>query len=165
MKEKNITHYLFTFDLLEYNFKDIYQSVNVSYFSKDENLLNENLINLDELYYYESVESSTKDKVSVLIKKFKFRVSVMKNFDFSKEIVISDDYDFDVNIMHPPNDLIKIAVVRDNIDKWMNTENLNNYDIIFTTDVESKKLLKKDNIYSFILNENCVYKQVKNILN
>ena len=39
LKEKNIDHYLFTCDLVEYNFKDIYKTFDISYFSKNKNLL------------------------------------------------------------------------------------------------------------------------------
>ena len=164
LKEKNITHYLFTYDLLEYNFKDIYKTLSISYFSKDDNLL-EHLVNPEELQYYESVEETAKNKESILIKKFKFRITVRKNSDFSKEMIISDDYDFDVNILHHVKYLIKVAMVKDNADKWIAGQNLKDYDFIFTTNKEAMDLLKKSNIASFLINGDSVYVQFKNILN
>ena len=165
LKDKNIAHYLFAYDLLEYNFKEIYKSLNVSYFSKDKNLLEGNFVNPDELKYYESIEKTGKNNASVLIKKFKFRVTAMTNSNFSNEIIVSDYHDFDFDVLHHTDYLIKIALVKDNVDEWINSANLNNYDYIFTTEDESRKLLKENNIDSLIVKGNCAYLQFKNILN
>ena len=70
--------------MLEFNFKDINESFGISYFSKKD--FNDNFIDPDELKKYESIEIDTKNKISILIKKFKHRVSILKNIKFSNEV-------------------------------------------------------------------------------
>lgn len=161
MKESNISHYLFTYDLLEFDFKRVYQSFNVSYFTKDDGLLTK-FYNPDELRDYESVEA---DKKRILIKKFKLRVSIEKKFNISEDIIISDDYLFDfINVSHSDS-LIKIAIVHDNVDKWIETGNLKDYDFIFTINKEYSRLLKEKYKQVYIVKGESIYLQLKNILN
>ena len=161
MKEGNISHYLFSYDLLEFDFKRVYQSFNVSYFTKDDKLLSK-FYNLDELRDYESVED---DKKSIIIKKFKLRVSIDEKSYFSNDIIISNDYLFDfMNVSHSDS-LIKIALVHDNVDKWIESGNLKDYDFIFTVNKEYVSLLKEKNKQVYIVNGKSIYLQLKNILN
>lgn len=163
LKEKNISHYLFKYDLLEYNFKDINESFGISYFSKKD--FNDNFIDPDELKKYESIENDTKNKISILIKKFKLRVSILKNIKFSNEIVISDDFEFDVTNLSHAGSLIKIAIVSENLENWMNNENLKNYDVVFTNNKKFQDSLKEVSNKVFIVKGDSVYLQLKNILN
>ena len=158
LNENNIQHYLVTFDLMEYNFKDIYRSLNVSFFSKDKELLIKNMVNSEELEYYESIEKSAKDVVMILIRKFKLRITFRKNFNFSKQILISDDYAFEPNILN--DESIKIAIVKDNFDKWVN---LKDYDYIFTFKDHVKDL--KEYGIVFPIENKSVFSQIKFILN
>ena len=166
MDEKKLSHYLLSYDLLEYNFKDIYESINISYFSVTDDLLNEgNTIEMDELYDYESIENISNDLNSILIKKFKLRFSVKKDNDFSNEIIVSDYFDFDLNKLGDIDSLIKIAIVKHDIQNWLNSENLSNYDFIFTINEEYSDLLKNFNKNVFVVMDKSVYFQLKNILN
>ena len=94
LDEKNISHYLFTYDLVEYNFKEVYESFNISYFTKNNSLINE-WYDVDELMDYEKNETD----YSILIKKFKFRVSIENNYNFSNDIIVCDDFNFDINTL------------------------------------------------------------------
>lgn len=149
---------------MEYNFKDIYKTFNISYFSKND-VSTEDLVDLDELRKYESIELSGKDRTNVLIKKFKFRVSIMKTSNFTEDIVVSDTSDLDVNQIAHSDNLIKIALVRDDIDKWISNPFLEEYDYIITNDKEFASRLKDKNPYTYVIEGNCVYVQLKNILN
>ena len=102
-------------------------------------------MNNEELKEYESIEENNEDINSILIKRFKFRVSALKNYKVSEEIVICDNYEFDLNSLSHTDSLIKIAIVKDNIDNWLNSENIVNYDFIFTINDNYIDLLKKFN--------------------
>lgn len=159
LNEQKISHYLFTYDLLEYDFKRVYQSFNISYFTKDNDLLKK-FCNSDELRYYETIE---KDNYSVLIKKFKLRVSVRNNEYFSDDIIVSDDCMFDFNNLNHTDSMIKIALVHDNVDNWI--KSINDYDFVFTCNKEDRDLLKKHHSQVFVISGETVYLQLKNILN
>ena len=159
LKENNLSHYLIQYDLMEYNFKDVYQSFNVSYFTKENKLLS-NWFDLDELKDYESVEY---DRI-ILIKKFKLRVSI-KNKDFSDEIIICDDYEFDLNNLKDTDSLIKIAMVKDNLDNWICSKKFDDYDYIFTSKEEYAEDLKNVVLNVFIVKGESIFLQLKNILN
>ena len=158
LKEKGIENYLFTFDLMEYDFKTIQKTFDVSYFSKDKNLLTNYFVDSEKLKDYESIESSTNQLIIILIKKFKLRASVRKSNILSNKIFISDDYSFEPNVLN--EDSIKVAIVNDNLYKW---EYLNDYDYIFT----SKEYVKELNMYDavFPIEDNPIFHQVKFILN
>lgn len=144
---------------MEYDFKTIYKTFDVSYFSNDENLLNGNLVDSEELKNYESIEESTDDLIVVLIKRFKLRISIRKNRDLSNHIIISDDYNFEpAELKHDYS--IKIAIVRDNLDKWTN---LDSYDYIFTFKEHIKELKEYD--YVFPIEDTCAFTKIKFILN
>ena len=155
----NIAHYSFTFDIMEYDYKHIYKSFNLSYFTKDKNLLS-HFVDSQELNDYEKIEKSTKDLMLIFIKKFKFRLSFRKNVNFSKEIIISDDYDFNPEILKHDELMIKIAIVKDNLDKWTN---LSNYDYIFTFKENINELKEYDDV--FPIKDQSVFNQIKYILN
>lgn len=159
LKEKKIEHYLFTCDFVEYNFKDINATFDISYFSKNNNLISEQFADSNNLKYYESIEKITKNLILIFVRKFKLRISFKKSSNFSKEIIISEDYDFDPNILHHADDLIKIAIIKDNYDKW--SSNLSSYDYIFTLD--KGKLEKSKNV--FVLNGETTFEHIKFILN
>ena len=164
LRDKNISHFLFKYDLMEYNFKDISSSFNISYFTRSTNL-EDNLVNVNELKKYESMDEFDNNKIVILIKKFKLRVSVFKVNNFSKEVVICDAFDFDFKKLSHYNSLIKIAIINDNLQDWLNNENISNYDIIFTTEKEYIDSLKKikNNVYKIKKEDS--YSQLKNILN
>ena len=164
LKEKNISHYLFKYDLLEYNFKDINESFEISYFTKEKDL-NKNFVDLVELKKYESLEEDGKNKISILIERFKLRISIIKNIKLSNEIIISDDFEFDINKLSHTNSLIKIAIIRENLKNWLNADNLENYDIILTNNKKYMDSLKKVNKNTFQVKGDSVYLQLKNILN
>lgn len=90
-------------DLVEYNFKDIYKTFDISYLSKNDDLVGEQFADSQYLKDYESIEQIKDNLISVLIRKFKLRFSFIKNYNFSNDIFISDDYEFD-----PVNCLMKI---------------------------------------------------------
>lgn len=160
LKDKNIFHYLIKYDTLYYPYNKVYDSFNISYFSRDNDLLNK-FSDLDELRNYEYLEN---DK-SILIKKFKIRVSIIETMEFSNCIIASDDYMFDLANLYHSNSFIKIAIIKDNLDDWLNSENLNYYDFIFTDNVEYKKVLREHYSPVFSVNGNSIYLQLKNILN
>ena len=56
LKEKNINHYLLKCDLVEYNFKDIYKTFDISYLSKNNDLVGEQFADSQYLKDYESIE-------------------------------------------------------------------------------------------------------------
>lgn len=111
---------------------------------------------------YEEIE---KGNASVLIKKFKFRVSIEKNNSFSNDIIVSDDYMFDFINLNHTGSFIKIAIVHDNVNKWIESGHLKEYDFIFTVSKEYRKLLKEKYKNVFVVNGNSIYLQLKNILN
>lgn len=164
LKEYNISHYLIKYDLVEYNFKDIYNTFTISYFIKEGDL-NNHFVDLDELQNYEAIEENTKNKIAVLIKKFKLRISIIKNRKFSDEMIISDDCEFEVSHLRHTDSLIKIAIVKDNLDSWLNGGKLNEYDMIFTTEKDYMDSLKNVNKNVFKIDDNCAYVQFKNVLN
>lgn len=164
LDEENISHYLFTYDLMEYNFKEVYESFNISFFSK-KTYGDNDLVDSNELKQYESLDSISKDKIIVLIKKFKLRISLVKNFKFSRDIIISDDCNFDVDKLGHVDSLIKIAVIKDDLENWLKSNNLNKYDFIFTIDKKYKDYLKQVNSNIFVIDESSVYVELKNILN
>lgn len=159
LNKKSIENYLFTFDLMEYDFKTVYKTFDVSYFTKDKNLLINNLVDLNELKNYESIEKSTDQLILILIKKFKLRISLRKNNNFSKQIFISDDYSFEPDILKH-YDPIKIAIVKDNWDKW---NNLEKYDYIFTFKDHVRDLKEYGSV--FPIEEKSLFNEVKFILN
>ena len=161
LKENNIYHYSYKCDLVEYNFKDIYKTFNISYFSKNSKLIGSKFVNPQNLKDYETIEKNTDDLISVFIKKFKLRISFKKSDNFSREIVICDDYEFNPDGLNHSDDLIKIAIVKDNSDKWINS-NLNVYNYIFVIDEYSKNFTG-NNI--FILKGTTVYEHIIYILN
>ena len=144
---------------MEYDFKTIYKTFDVSYFSNDKDLLNGSLVDSQELKNYESIEKSTDDLIVILIKKFKLRISARKNRKFSKHIFICDDYKFEPEILKD-DDSIKIAIVKDEFDKW---GNLSDYDYIFTFKEHVKEL--KEFGPAFPIEDKCVFSQIKFILN
>ena len=147
--------------MLEYNYKDVYQSFSISYFTDDSNVL-KNFVDIDELKDYEEIE---KNRSSVLIKKFKLRVSVRENINFSNDIIVSENYMFDfVNLNHIDS-LIKIAIVVDNIDNWIESGNLKDYDFVFTTNDDFLNSLKENHENVFIVKGESTYLKLKNILN
>ena len=160
LDEKNISHYLFTYDLVEYNFKEVYESFNISYFTKNNSLINE-WYDVDELMDYEKNETD----YSILIKKFKFRVSIENNYNFSNDIIVCDDFNFDINTLKHADSLIKIALVKGDVSSWIKSGTLNNYDIIFTINKENQDLIKESFSEVFIVNGESVYLRLKNILN
>ena len=155
----NIAHYSFTFDIMEYDYKHVYKSFNLSYFTKDKDLLS-HFVDSQELKDYEKIEKSTKDLMLIFIKKFKFRLSFRKNVNFSKDIIISDNYDFNPEILNHDELMIKIAIVKDNLDKWTN---LSNYDYIFTFKENINELKEYDDV--FPIKDQSVFNQIKYILN
>ena len=62
LKEYNISQYLIKYDLMEYNFKDIYNTFAISYFTREHDLKN-HFVDLDELQNYETIEENTKNKI------------------------------------------------------------------------------------------------------
>ena len=159
LDEKGINHYFIKFDLMEFNFKDIYQSFNISFLSNDSN---KQFVDSNDLKYYESFEKS-KDFEYVLIKRFKLRISLIKQAEFSENIVICEDYNFNPLILNNKDSIIKIAIIKNDIDIWLSNNYLDEYDCIFTINeyLNSLKNYKK----VFIINGNSIYLMIKNILN
>ena len=155
-------HHLFTFDLVEYNFKDVYRSFNISYFSSD-NFSNEDIVNVDELKDYEMIENITNDNLIILIKKFKLKITIKKINELSDNIIISECPNINLNFLKNADSLIKIAFVKDNLDEWLNNENFNEFDYIFTLKdyqnsfMDQKNVLVIENASKFIV--------IKSILN
>ena len=162
MEEKNIEHYLISCDLVEYDFKEVYRSFNISYFSKDANLI-DNFADSQNLKDYESIEKSAKNLITILIKKFKLRFSFRKEDDFSGNIIISDDYEFDPNLISHSEYLIKIAIINEDYDKWAKSEYLKDYDFIFVSKEKLNEFKKGNSV--FIFKGETVYEQIKYILN
>ena len=160
LKERNIEHYSFTFDLVEYDFKNVYKTFNISYFSKDNDLFNHNFVDSQELQDYEDIKKITNDLVIILIRKFKLRLSFRKNRNFSKEIIISDDNDFNPEMLKFDEKIIKIAIVKDNLDKW---KYLENYDYIFTYEEYVHELDECSKIFQ--IDKAPIFNQIKFILN
>ena len=104
----------------------------MSYFSDDEDLTS-NFVDSDNLKYYETIEKEYDEFISILIKKFKLRLSLMKKDNFSNEIIISENYLIDPDLFNNSDSLIKIAIVKNNPDKWINS-NLDKYDYIFVSE-------------------------------
>ena len=144
---------------MEYDFKKIYRTFNFSYFSKDKDFY-QNFVDNKELKQYEEIEKFTNDLIVILIKKFKLRLSFRENSDYSKEIIFSDDYNFQPNMLKNCESIIKIAIVKDNWDKWIH---LSNYDYIFTFKEHINKLKQYDMV--FPIEEQSSYNQIKFILN
>ena len=164
LKEYNISHYLIKYDLVEYNFKDIYNTFAISYFTKEHDLKN-HFVDSDELQNYEAIEENTKNKISVLIKKFKLRISIIKNRKFSDEMIVSDDYEFEGSHLKHIDSLIKVAIIRGDLDSWLNGGKLNEYDVIFTTNKDYMDSIKEVKKNVFKIDDNCAYVQFKNVLN
>ena len=144
---------------MEYDFKTIYKTFDVSYLSNDKNLLDNTLVDSKELKNYESIEESKEDLIVILIRKFKLRISIRKNRNLSRHIFISEDYNFEpAELKH--DDSIKIAIVKDNLDKWTN---LDSYDYIFTFKEHIKELKEHGSV--FPIEDTCVFTQIKFILN
>ena len=161
LNDNDICHYLFRCDLLEYNFKDIYRTFNMSYFSKDEDLTS-NFVDSQNLKYYETIEKEYNQFISILIKKFKLRFSLMKKDDFSNEIIISEDSFVDPDLFDNSDSLVKIAIVKDNPDKWINS-NLDKYDYTFVSENYYEDINK--NTSCSILKGETAYEQIVYILN
>ena len=160
LKENDIYHYDFKCDLVEYNFKDVYKTFNISYFSKNDDLVGNKFADSKYLKDYESIEKSTKNLIVVLIKKFKLKISFKKNDDFSKDIIISDDYNFDPSRLHHKDHIIKIAIIKNDFNNW---GNLDEYDYIFTLN-EYYDELKKD-FNCFKIEGESIYENIKHVLN
>ena len=163
LSENKINHYLFSCDLVEYDFNTINKNFNISYFSKNDNLVGNQFVVSKNLKDYESIEESGDVSISILIKKFKLRISFRKSPDFSNKIIISDDYDFNPNFLHHADSIIKIAIVKNNIDEWINSKNFNHYDYIFILGEYFNDFIKNKNI--FIIKGETIYEQIKYILN
>ena len=116
----------------------------------------------ENLKFYETVEKENKNLITLLIKKFKLRVSFIKKDEFSNEVIISEEYNVDPDLLPHSDSLIKIAVVKDNADKWIDS-NLEKYDYIFASENNYKYINK--NTSCFILKGESVYKQIIYILN
>ncbi len=112
---------------------------------------------------YETIEKATDSLISILIKRFKLRVSLVKKGDFSSDIVICDEYHIDPCCLNNADSLIKIAIVKDNFNQWLDSKNLTHYDYIFTSKDCSIKLNEFDNV--FIMSGETIYEQIKSILN
>ena len=82
--------------------------------------------------------------------------------NFSNEIIISDVPDFNPSLIRHSEYSIKIAMIKDNPDKWINSY-LDEYDYIFTLDNNYNALNKNKSCY--ILNGETVYQQITYILN
>ena len=160
--KKDTNHYLFSFDFVEYNFKDIYKSFSISYLSKDNDLLS-NFVDENDLKDYESIEKTEKDRIQILIKKFKLRITFAKRKKMSREIIICDDYEFDLNSLNHTNSLIKIAFIKNNPDEWLNCGNLNNYDFIFT--LNEYYNMFKEKYGAFNIKSEKTYFIIKDMLN
>ena len=145
---------------MEYDYKNIYQSFNISYFTKDNDLLGHNFVDFQELKDYEHVEDFTSELILIFIKKFKFRLSFKRNGIFSKQIVICDDYDFNPEMLKHEGSIVKIAIVKDDIDKWIYLEN---FDYIFTFKEHKTELKQYERVFTLI--EMSIYNQIKFILN
>ena len=161
LKENKIYHYSVKCDLVEYNFKDIYKTFNISYFSKNIHSCKQ-FADSKYLKDYESIEKLNDNVNIVLIQKFKLRLSFMKNSNFSKNIMICDDYNFDFTKLSHKNSLIKIALIKNNIDNWLNS-NLNEYDYIFTLNEYFKEF--NGSKHCFMVEGETVYEYIKNIFN
>ena len=160
---KDTNHFLFSFDLVEYNFKDIYKSFTISYFSKDADLLSDNFVDENDLKWYESIEKIDNDKLQIIIKKFKFRITFAKRNNMSDDIIISDDFEFDLNRLNHMNSMLKIAIIKDNCQKWLKSGNLDNYDYIFASDEYYDTVKEKYNV--FRLNSELGYRRIIDVLN
>lgn len=145
---------------MEYDYKKIYKTFNISFFSKNIEFSGDYFVDSHELQDYEEIEKLTKNLIIVLIEKFKFRISFRKNANFSNEIIICDHYDFDPNRLKHEDSLIKIAIVKDNFDKWTN---LSDYDYIFTLKEQLSELKQYGNVFS--IEDKPVFNQIKFILN
>ena len=144
---------------MEYNFKDIYQSFSISHFTDDKDFLS-HYIDLDELRNYESIENDN----NVLIKKFKLRISLNKTQKFSDEFIVCDTVEFNCKELKNFDSIIKIAIIKEDIETWLNSENIYNYDFIFTID-DYYDELKKSFYHVLKIKGESVYLQLKNILN
>ena len=145
---------------MEYDYKKIYKSFNISYFTKDNDLLGNNFVDSDDLKDYEHIEKFKKDLILIFIKKFKFRLSFKKINIFSNQIIVCDDCDFNPEMLKHEGSIVKIAIVKDNPDKW---NYLEDYDYIFTFKEQVKDLKQYDRVFSIV--EMHVYNQIKFILN
>ena len=147
---------------MEYNFKDINKTFNISYFSENKDLVGNQFVESQFLKDYESIENISSNLITILIKKFKLRISFKKINNFSTDIVICDDYKFNPNILNHSDNILKIAIIKNNFDDWIKSD-LNQYDYIFTIKEyhdDLKKIIK-----CFIIEEKCIYEQIKYILN
>ena len=162
LKEKDIEHYLFTCDLVEYNFQDVYKTFDVSFFSKNSDLISNKFADFQYLNDYESVDKFTENLIVILIKKFKLKISFRKNAKASNQIIISDTVDFDPDILHNTDSIIKIAIIKDNFEGWKDS-NLNKFDYIFTFKEKISEF--KGNNNCFVIKGETIYGQIKNILN
>ena len=145
---------------MEYDYKKIYKTFNISFFSKNIEFSGDYFVDSHELQDYEEIEKLTENLIIVFIEKFKFRISFRKNANFSNEILICDHYDFDPNRLKHEDSLIKIAIVKDNFDKWTN---LSDYDYIFTLKEQLSELKQYGNVFS--IEDKPVFNQIKFILN
>ena len=148
--------------MVENNFEDIYKTFNISYFSKNDNLVS-NFVDPINLKDYESIDESKDNLISILIKKFKLKISFTKNSTFSNKIIISDTYDLDIDKLNHTDSLIKIAIIKDNCQEWLDSANLNDYDYIFSLKKFHEKLKEEYNI--FLIEDKSVYEQINFILN
>lgn len=160
LKKRDIAHYSVAFDIMEYDFKRVYRSFTLSYFSKDNGMSENHFVDAQDLMNYEKVDSLTSDLIAVLIKKFKLRISFRKNADFSRHIIICDDHNFEPERLKHHDSIIKIAIVKDNCDKW---ESLSDYDYVFAFEENIDEL--KGYGHVFQIDEGPVYNQIKFILN
>ncbi len=161
LKENKSYHYLFQCDLMEYNFRDVYRTFNISYLSKNDNLT-EHFVEPQNLKDYESIDTSSNNPL-LLIKKFKLKVSFNKSNNFSDNMLISEDFDFNPLIINHDEKVIKIAVIKNNFDKWVNSD-LTNYDYLFVLE-DYLNDFNKNQGNVFIINGESIYEQIKHILN
>ena len=160
LKKTGIAHYSVAFDVMEYDYKKIYKSFNLSYFSKDKGLSGSHFVDSEELMNYEKVETLTDNLITVLINKFKLRISFRRNADFSRNIIVCDDYNFEPDRLKHHDSIIKIAIVKNDLDKW---EKLGDYDYIFTFDEHVNEL--KEYGHVFKIEDKPVFNQIKFVLN
>ena len=156
----NIAHYSVAFDLMEYDLKKVYRSFNLSYFCQDEGMSANDFADPERLRGYEKAVTLTNDLIVVLIKKFKFRISFRKNADFSRDIMVCDDYRLEPDRLKHSDSIIKIAIVKDSPDKW---EHLSDYDYIFALEEHVKELRGHGQVFK--IEDKPVYNQIKFALN
>lgn len=83
----------------------------------------------------------------------------------NSDILISDIYDFNpeeaiINNMHQ----VKVAIVKNNVDRWLESKNLDKYDIILTDSKYFNKIREKYFLNTYLLSSEGIINQIKDIL-